>query len=58
MSWDLQLIAEIAQLFRVGFEVLAPRMGQDKIEDSDAPLNVFEFVFSPVTEVLSADLAV
>jgi len=40
--------AEIAQLFRFGFEVLALWMGQDKIEDSDTPLNVFELVFPSV----------
>ena len=58
MSRDLQLIAEIAQPLRLGFEVLALRMGQDKIKDSDAPLNVFEFMFPPVSKVLSTDLAV
>src|SRR6266567_3314457 len=58
VRWDLQLVAEIAHLLRFGFKVFVLRMGQDKIEDSDTPLNVFEFVFPPVTKVLSADLAV
>src|SRR5919108_952093 len=55
---DFQSIAEITHLFCFGFEVLALRMGQDKIEHSDAPLNIFEFMFSPIAKVLSADLAV
>lgn len=58
MSWNPQLIAEIAQFLGFGFEVFVLRVGQDKIEDSDAPLNVFQFMFSPVAKVLSADLAV
>ena len=33
-------------------------MGEDKIEHSDAPLNVFEFVFAAVAKILPADLAV
>src|SRR6267154_2615374 len=34
---DLQLIAEKARLFRLGFKVLIPLVQEDKIEDSDAP---------------------
>ena len=55
---DLQLIAEITHLFQFGFKVFPLGMGEDKIEDSDTPLNVFEFVFPAVAKVLPADLAV
>ena len=55
---DLQMIAEIAHLFRFGFKVFPLRMGEDKIEDSDAPLDVFDFVFPAVAKILPADLAV
>src|SRR5690348_11594595 len=58
VSWDLQLVAEIAHLFRLGFEVLGLWVRQHKIEDSDASLNVFEFVFPAVAKILPADLAV
>src|SRR6266702_1860953 len=55
---NLQLVAEIAHFFRFGFKVFVLRMGEDKIEHSDAPLNVFDLVFSAVAKVLPADLAV
>jgi len=55
---DLQLIAEIAHLFWLAFKVFPLRLGEDKIEDSNAPLNVFYFVFPAVAKVLPADLAV
>lgn len=58
VSRDLQLIAEIGEFFWFDFKVLALRMGQYKIEYSDAPLNVFKLMFPPVAKVLSADLAV
>src|SRR6266481_5528809 len=55
---DLQLVTEIAHLFRFSFKVFPLRMGEDKIEDSNAPLDVFEFVFPAVAKVLPTDLAV
>ena len=58
VNWYLQLIAEIAYLFRFGFKVFRLRMGEDKIEDSNAPLNEFDLVFPAVAKVLSANLAV
>jgi|SRR6516225_3957719 len=33
-------------------------MGEDKVEHSDASLNVFEFVFPAVAKILPVDLAV
>ena len=54
---DLQVI-EIPHLFWFGFKVFPLGVGEDKIEDSDAPLNVFEFVFPAIAKVLAADLAV
>ena len=58
VSRDLQLIAEMAEFFWFGFEIPVLWMRQDKVEDSNAPLNVFEFMLPPVAKVLSADLAV
>src|SRR5215831_1593922 len=58
MSRDLQLAAEITHLFRFGFKVLVLRMGEDKVEHPDAPLNVFNFVFPAVAKVLPVDLSV
>jgi integrase len=55
---DFQLIAEIADFFRFGLEVLPLRVGENIIEHSDAPLNVFDFVFPTVANVLAVDLAV
>jgi len=46
---DLQVI-EIPHLFWFGFKVFPLGVGEDKIEDSDAPLNVFEFVFPAIAE--------
>src|SRR6266853_6332436 len=55
---DLQLIAEIAHLFRFGFNVFPLGMGEDKIKDSDAPLDVFDLVFPTIAKVLPANLSV
>src|SRR5258708_20099150 len=51
MSWNLQLVSEIADLVRFGFKVFVLRLGEDKIEHSDAPLNVFDFVFPEVAKI-------
>src|SRR5271157_4692464 len=56
--WDFQLIAEIADFFRLGFEVSPVRVGEDIIEHCDAPLNVFDFVLPAIADVLAVDLAV
>jgi len=58
VNGDLQLVAEIAHLFRFSFKVFALRMGEDKVEDSNAPLDVFDLVFPAIAKVLPADLAV
>src|SRR5216684_2913930 len=55
---DFQLLAEIADFFRFGFDVLPLRVGENVVEHSDAPLNVFDFVFPTVANVLAVDLAV
>src|ERR1700758_1710021 len=47
-----QLVDEIAHLIGFGFQVFEVRVTKNKIEHSDAPLNVFEFVFSAVAKVL------
>src|ERR1700686_2319334 len=54
----LQLISEKARLFRLGFKVLIPLVQEEKIDDSDAPLGVFDFMFPAVADVLAVDLAV
>ena len=58
MIRDLQLIAEKADFFGLGFEVLIPLIQENEIEHSDAPLDVFDFVFAAVANVLAVDLAV
>src|SRR6266404_470503 len=58
VRWHLQLVAEIAHLFRLCLKVFVFRMGEDKVEHPDAPLNVLDFVFPAVTKILPADLAV
>jgi hypothetical protein len=58
VSWDLQLVVEIAHLLRLGFKVCVLRMAENKIEYSDAPPDVLEFMFSAIAHVLSADLPV
>ena len=58
VSRDLQLIAEIAHFLRLGFKVFTLRMGEDEIEDSYAPLDVFDFMLPAVAKVLPADLTV
>src|SRR6266478_2531302 len=55
---DLQLIAEKADFFGLGFKVLIPLVQENKIEHSDAPLDVLDFVFVAVANVLAVDLAV
>src|SRR5207245_9623124 len=55
---DVQSPTKEADFVGLGFEVLIPLVQEDKIEDSDAPLNVFEFMFPPVADVLAVDLAV
>jgi len=52
------LVAEETDLFRLRFQVFPLRAGQDKIEHSDAPLDVFDFVSSAIADVLAVDLAV
>ena len=51
MSRDLQLVAEIAHLFQVCLKVFVFRMGEDKVEHPDAPLNVLDFVFPAVAKI-------
>ncbi len=51
MSCNLQLVTEITDLVRFGFRVFVLRMGEDKIDHSDAPLNVFDFVFPAVAKI-------
>ena len=53
-----QLITEKADLFRFGFQVPVLWVGKDKIEDSDAPLDVLDFVLPAIADVLAVDLAV
>src|ERR1700676_5083186 len=55
---NFELITEKADLFWLGFQVLVLRIGKDKIEDSDAPVNVFDFVLPAVADVLAVDLPV
>jgi hypothetical protein len=55
---SFQLIAEKTDLFRLGFQVPIPWVGKHKIEDSKAPLDVFDFVLPPVANVLAVDLAI
>jgi hypothetical protein len=52
------LIAEKTDFFGLGFEVLIPLIQQNEIEHGDAPLDVFDFVFAAVANVLAVDLAV
>ena len=52
------MIAEKADFFVLGFKVLIPLIQENKIEHSDAPLDVFEFVFPAVAKVLPVDLAI
>src|SRR5260370_31856960 len=58
MIRDFQLIAEEADFFRLGFKVFPLRVGEDKIEHPDTPLDVFDFVLPAVADVLAVDLAV
>src|SRR5260370_11539605 len=53
----LQLIAEVADFFRFGFEVLPLRVRENIIEHSDAPLDEFDFVLAAVVKVFSSDFA-
>src|ERR1700726_4635055 len=46
MLWNVQLVAEKAHFIRFGFQVSPLRVRQHKIEHSDAPLDVFDFVLS------------
>src|ERR1017187_3477389 len=55
---DFQSIAEEADFFGLGFQVFPLRMGKDKIEHSNTPLDVFDFVFPAIADVLAVDLAV
>lgn len=58
MVRDFQLIAEKADFFRLGFKVLIPLVQKNEIEHRNAPLDVLDFVFPEVANVLSVDLAV
>lgn len=55
---DFQLIAEKADFFRLGFKVLIPLVQENEIEHPNAPLDVLDFVFAAVANVLAIDLAV
>ncbi len=58
MIRDFQSVAEKTDFFGLGFQVFALRVGEDKIEHSDTPLNIFDFVFATVADVLAVNLAV
>src|SRR5260370_35686005 len=55
---NLQLVTEEGDLFRLRFQVFPLRVREDKIEHSDAPLDVFDFVLPAIADVLAVDLAV
>src|ERR1700734_2172206 len=55
---DFQLIAEKADFVPLGFQVLPLRVREDKVEHSDAPMDVFDFVLPAIADVLAVDLAV
>src|SRR5882762_2495716 len=55
---SFQLITEKANLFRLRFQIPVLWVGKDKIQNSNASLNVLDFVLSAVAEVLTVDLTV
>ncbi|PYT52424.1 MAG: hypothetical protein DMG43_11780 [Acidobacteria bacterium] len=58
VNGDLQLVAEMAHFFVLCLKVFPLRMGEDKVEYSDAPLDVFDLVFPAIAKVLPANLTV
>src|SRR5580704_10066592 len=55
---DLQLVAEKTEFFRLGFQVLPLRVRENKVEHSDAAMDVFDFVLPAIANVLAVDLSV
>src|SRR6266849_9743121 len=55
---DVQRPAKEADFFWLGFKVLIPLVQENEIEHSDAPLDVFDFVFPAIADVLAFDLAI
>src|SRR5713226_9970440 len=55
---DVQRPAKEADFFWLGFKVLTPLIQENKIEHSDAPLDVFDFVFPAIADVLAFDLPI
>ena len=55
---NLQSVTEETDLFRLRFQVFPLRVGKDKIEHSDASLDVFDFVLPAIANILAVDLAV
>ena len=58
MLLDVQSPAKEADFFWLGFKVLIPLIQENEIEHSDAPLDVFDFVFAAIADVLAFDLAI
>src|ERR1700683_4682335 len=55
---NVQIPAKEADFFWLGFKVLIPLIQENEIEHSDAPLNVFDFVFPAIADVLAFDLPI
>ena len=51
-------MAEISQLCWFSFNIVTVEMRKDKIEDSDAPQDVVEFMVPAVAKVFPPDLTV
>jgi hypothetical protein len=52
------LVPETGELVRLSFEIESIQVRQHKIEHRDTPLDELDFVLSPVTEILAANLTV
>jgi len=52
------MIREKANFFGLRFQVLMALMKENEIQHCDAPLDVFDFVFAAIANVLAVDLAV
>ena len=58
MLQDIQLIAEKADFFRLGFKVLMPWVQKNEIEYGDASLDEFDLVIPAIADVLAFDLPI
>src|SRR5207302_3417946 len=56
--FDVQLVAEISELFRFCFEVLIPRVGEDEIQGQKPSPDCFQPMPATVPQVLVAKLGV